>query len=82
MVDPARSVWQGSQHFKEAARHGYIPSRTRLLHFGRASRGAWYLPIFAGRLLALMVRTVTLNTMKPGDPRLADLPNGRLQESA
>jgi TPR repeat protein len=73
---------KANHHFKKAARHGYILSRTRLLHSGRASRGAWYLPIFAGRLLALMVRTVTLNTMKPSDPRLADLPNGRLQESA
>ena len=63
-------------HFKEGARHGYILSRTRLLHSGRAMRGAWYLPIFAGRLLALMVRTVALNSMNPGDARLSDLPVG------
>jgi TPR repeat protein len=73
---------KANQHFKKAARHGYILSRTRLLHSGRARRGAWYLPIFAGRLLALTVRTAALNTMKPSDPRLADLPDGRLQESA
>jgi TPR repeat protein len=62
-------------HFREGAKHGYILSQTRLLHSGRAMRGAWYLPIFAGRLLALMVKTVALNSMNPSDPRLADLPD-------
>ncbi|HVI53562.1 MAG TPA: hypothetical protein VM621_00750 [Luteibacter sp.] len=68
-------------HFREGAKHGYILSRTRLLHSGRATRGAWYLPIFAGRLLALMVKTVALNSMKPSDPRLADLPDCRPRQS-
>jgi TPR repeat protein len=61
-------------HFRESAKHGYILSQTRLLHSGRAARGAWYLPVFAGRLLALMAKTVALNSLKPTDPRLADLP--------
>jgi len=61
-------------HFREGASHGYILSRTRLLHSGRVTRGAWYLPIFAGRLVALMVTAVALNSMNPSDPRLADLP--------
>lgn len=61
-------------HFREGAKHGYILSRTRLLHSDRATRGAWYLPIFTGRLLVLMVKAVALNSMSPNDPRLADLP--------
>lgn len=65
---------KASRHFREGAKHGYILSRTRLLHSGRAMRGAWYLPIFAVRLVGLMIKTVALNSMKPSDPRLADLP--------
>jgi TPR repeat protein len=61
-------------HFREGAKHGYILSRTRLLHSDRATRGVWYLPIFVGRLLALMAKAVALNSMNPSDPRLADLP--------
>lgn len=68
-------------HFREGAKHGYILSRTRLLHSGRAMRGIWYLPIFVGRLLALMAKTVTLNSINPTDPRLADLPDCRPRQS-
>lgn len=72
-----RNDLKAELYFREAARHGYILSRSRLLHSERANRGAWYLPIFAGRLLALMVKAVALNTMNPSDPRLADLPECR-----
>jgi hypothetical protein len=67
-------------HFRESAKHGYILSQTRLLHSGRAARGAWYLPVFAGRLLALMAKTVVRNTMNASDPRLADLPERRFRQ--
>jgi TPR repeat protein len=73
-VGVVRDDLKAELYFREAARHGYILSRTRLLHSERANRGAWYLPIFVGRLLALMVKTVALNTMNSRDPRLADLP--------
>jgi TPR repeat protein len=73
-VGVVRDDLKAELYFREAAKHGYILSRTRLLHSERANRGAWYLPIFAGRLLALMVKAIALNITKPSDPRLADLP--------
>ena len=65
---------KANQHYRESARHGYILSQTRLLHFDRAMKGSWHLPMFAVRLLSLMARTVVLNSTNPRDPRLSDLP--------
>jgi len=61
-------------HYAVGARHGYLVSQTRLLHYDRATKGVWHLPVFAVRLLALMARSVVLNSKHPQDPRLADLP--------
>jgi TPR repeat protein len=73
-IGVAKDEQKANLHYAVGARHGYLVSQTRLLHYHRATKGVWYLPVFAVRLLALMIRGVAVNSKHPQDPRLADLP--------